>query len=131
MGHEQPFLERMRAMDRSEIDQLWALPLEEFTRVRDDLARKAKEEGDPEAAKESKAHRKPTVAAWAVNQLARSRPDDVRRLLGLGEVLRRAQREALQGGGQDALRVATKERRQVVDELVQGAGQILAGAGHG
>jgi hypothetical protein len=118
-------------MDRSEIDQLWALPLEDFTRVRDDLAKRAKEEGDAKAAKEIKSTRKPTVAAWVVNQLAREHAGDIKRLLGLGEVMRKAQRDALGGGGREALRTATAERRQVVDQLVKAAEQILGAAGHG
>jgi hypothetical protein len=121
----------MRAMDRSEIDQLWTLPLEDFTRVRDDLAKRAKEEGDADGAKEIKALRKPSVAAWAVNQLARRRSDDIRRLLGLGEVMRKAQREAFEGGGRDALRTATTERRRLVDQLVDDAEALLAQAEHG
>jgi hypothetical protein len=118
-------------MDRDEMDQLWGLPLEDFTRTRDDLSRKAKEEGDADGAKEIRALRKPTVAAWAVNQLARHRPDDIRRLLGLGEAMRRAQREAFEGGGREALRTATAERRRLVDQLDDAAEEVLRDAGHG
>ena len=118
-------------MDRTEIDQLWTLPLEDFTRARDDLAKRAKDEGDGDAAKEIKALRKPSVGAWAVNQLARRRPEDIRRLLGLGDVMRKAQQEALEGGGREALRTATAERRRLVDQLTEDAGALLAKAGHG
>ncbi|MFN2590028.1 MAG: hypothetical protein ABR518_04590 [Actinomycetota bacterium] len=118
-------------MDRREIEQLWAVPLGDFTRTRDDLAKKAKEEGDGEAAREIKSRRKPTVAGWAVNQLARERSADLRRLLSLGDVLRKAQREAFEGGGRDALRTATSERRRVIDQLVEAAGDLLEAAGHG
>ena len=57
-----------------EIDRLYELPLEEFTAARNALA---KETGDA-ALKQLK---KPTVPAWAVNQLARRREVDMRRLL--------------------------------------------------
>jgi hypothetical protein len=121
----------MKAMDRREIDKLWTLPAEDFTRARDELAKRAKEEGDAEGAKEIKSLRKPTVAAWAVNQVAREHSGDVKRLLGLGEVMRRAQRDALGGSGREALRTATADRRQLVDQLVKAAQQILEAAGHG
>jgi hypothetical protein len=117
-------------MDRREIDQLWTLPLEDFTRARDDLAKRAKEEGDPDAAKEIRALRKPSLAAWTVNRLARERAADVAKLLKAGEDLRRAQAEALAGGGRDALRAATALRRRAVDQLVDAAAQVLTSAGH-
>ena len=118
-------------MDRRAIDELWTLPLEDFTRVRDDLAKRAKDEGDAEAAKDIKALRKPSVTAWAVNQLARRRPDDIKRLLGLGDVMRKAQSEAFKGEGREALRTATTERRRLVDQLADDAAALLTQAGYG
>ena len=57
-----------------EIDQLFALPLDEFTAARNELARRLKQDGDAEAAEGVRGLAKPTVAAWAVNQLARREP---------------------------------------------------------
>jgi hypothetical protein len=120
----------MVAMDRREIEQLWTLPLEDFTRSRDELAKRAREEGDQESAKEIKALRKPSVAAWAVNQLARERASEIKKLLKLGEALREAQRKTLEGGGADALRSKATERRRLVDGLAEAAGALLEAAGH-
>jgi hypothetical protein len=116
-------------MERREIDELWTLPLEEFTRVRDELARKAKEDGDQESAREIKALRKPSVAAWAVNQLAREQASEIKKLLRLGEALRDAQRKALEGGGAHPLRSKVAERRRLVDGLTEAAGKLLDAAG--
>ncbi|HJP66819.1 MAG TPA: hypothetical protein VKA30_11015, partial [Actinomycetota bacterium] len=91
-------------MDSRELDQLWGLPLEDFTRVRDELAKKAKEAGESDAAKEIKALRKPSVSAWAVNHLARTRRPEVEQLIELGGALRAAQQAAISGEGRDALR---------------------------
>lgn len=117
-------------MDRREIDDLWTLSLEDFTRARDELARKAKDQGDRESAKEIKALRKPSVAAWAVNQLARERASEIKKLLQLGGALREAQRKALEGGGADPLRSKVTERRRLVDGLTEAANGLLEAAGH-
>src|SRR5207249_4123605 len=73
-----------------------ALPTD-FTGARNDLARRLKQAGQVEAAAGVKQLRKPTVPLWAVNQLARRHPDDVRALLDAGERLRVAQQAALRG----------------------------------
>ena len=79
-------------------DDLYALPPGEFTRARDERAKALRKEGKREEADAVKALRKPTVAAWALNQLARRRAKDVERLLTAGEKLRAAQEELLAGG---------------------------------
>src|SRR3954452_25543843 len=78
-----------------EIDQLFALPLDEFTAARNELAKRLKQEGDAETAETVRAMTKPSVAAWAVNQLARREPEAVRSLLNLGSRLRSAQERSL------------------------------------
>jgi hypothetical protein len=117
-------------MDRHRIEGLFALSLDAFIKERDALAREAKESGDAGLAREIKGLRKPSVAAWAVNQLVRARPNEIRRLLELGEALREAQRKALEGGGADALRSTVNDRRRLVDELAEAAGGVLEEAGH-
>ena len=54
-----------------EVEALYGLPLEEFTKARDALARARAKEGDKEGAAPIKALRKPSVVAWGLNQLAR------------------------------------------------------------
>jgi hypothetical protein len=96
---------------------LYGLPLDEFTKARDALAKDVRQAGDKEAADEIKALRKPPVSAWAVNQLARRHPQELKALVKAGEGLRKAQRAAVGGGGPDALRDATRAHRERLDEL--------------
>jgi hypothetical protein len=77
-----------------ELDRLYALPLNEFTAARDELAKRLRTEGERDLADEVKGLRKPTVAVWLVNQLAHEREVDVKRLLKAGEALGKAQTTA-------------------------------------
>jgi hypothetical protein len=113
-----------------EIDQLFALPLDEFTAARNELARRLKKDGDAEAAEQVRALAKPSVAAWAVNQLARREPEGVRSLLNVGARLRSAQERSLQGErAADELRAAHAEERAVIRDLTRRAETILREAG--
>src|SRR5947207_11692277 len=114
----------------AEIDELFALPLDEFTAARNELARRLKQEGDAKAADQVRGLPKPSVPAWAVNQLARHDPEDVRSLLNVGARLRSAQERSLQGErAADKLRAAQAEEREVVRKLTQRAGELLRAAG--
>ena len=106
-----------------EIDTLYGLPLEEFTSARNELAKRL---DDPEV----KALKKPSVSAWAVNQLARSREVDVRRLLRAGEQLEKAQKEAVRGGDQGPFEKARREERDAVRKLRSEAADLLRDGGH-
>jgi hypothetical protein len=77
-----------------ELDRLYALPLNEFTAARDELAKRLRADGERDLADEVKGLRKPTVAVWLVNQLAHEREMDVKRLLKAGEALGKAQASA-------------------------------------
>jgi hypothetical protein len=112
-------------------DELYGLPLGDFTRARDELARQLRKEGRREEADTVKGLRKPTTAAWALNQLARLRGQDVARLLEAGEELRAAQDELLAGGGRSALDAASAQERELVGSLAQDAAAIAAEAGTG
>lgn len=70
-------------------EDLYALPLNEFTAARNKLA---KESGDKDVAKLAK----PSAAAWALNQAARSNKGDVARFL-------HAARDVREGGGRSAM----------------------------
>jgi hypothetical protein len=112
-------------------DDLYALPLGEFTPARDELARRLRKGGRREEADTVKRLRKPTTAAWALNQLARRRREDVARLLEAGERLRRAQAELLGGGGRAELDTAAAQERELVGALAGDAAAIAAEAGVG
>ena len=52
------------------VDELYTLPLRDFIAARDRLAAKLAAANQRDRAREVKAFRRPTVAAWVVNQLA-------------------------------------------------------------
>ena len=112
-----------------EVDRLYDLPLDEFTAARNELGRRLKREGDAEAAEQVGSLTKPTVAAWAVNQLARHEPEAVRSLLNVAARLRSAQERSLKGERvADELRAAQSEERDVIRDLAHRAGELLRNA---
>jgi hypothetical protein len=118
----------MAELDR-EVDGLYALPPSEFVAARDALAARVKKEGDASAASEVKALRRPTVPAWAINQLSRTDPAGVEDLLRAGDELRKAQRKALSGAGGKGFREAASARRSIVSRLTDDALAILERSG--
>ena len=104
-----------------DIDALYELVPEDFVAARDALARSVK---NPERAR-VKALRRPTAAAWVVNQLARREHDQVRELLDIGVQLRTAQ----QRGRGDHLRALAGQRRALTDLLLKSARRIAIDAG--
>jgi hypothetical protein len=112
------------------LDKLYGLPLADFTRARDDLARELRKAGEGEAADRVKALSKPSVSAWTVNQLARAERMQVRSLMTAGERLRAAQAELLEGGSAGELQDALQRQREVVAVLVDSAKEVLGSAGH-
>jgi hypothetical protein len=113
----------------AELDDLYANPPATFTSARNDLVQRLKQAGQADAAVRVKQLRKPTVALWAVNQLARRHPDEVRALLDAGDRLRVAQQAALRGESKD-LRAATAEERKLLRGLTQRGEALLLEAGH-
>jgi hypothetical protein len=103
------------------VDELYGLPLEEFTPQRDLAARELRRAGDREAAGQLAKLPKPTPAAWTANQVAREQPDLLEELLEAGEALRRAQEEALSGGSGQVLRDAMAAQRRAVDAIMTAA----------
>ena len=96
-------------------DDLYALPLADFTPARDALAKEHK--ADKELAAAIKGLRKASVAAWVVNLLVRRDPDQVDQVLAVGVALRDAQDnlDAAQ------LKEFTKQRRQLTASVTTAA----------
>ncbi len=114
----------------AEINRLYGLPLDEFTAVRDELAKRLRGEGERGAAEDVKRLRKPSLAAWALNQVRRNDPQRVDELIAAGERLRDAQGRLLATGDRGLLRDAAAVERRLAQELVRlGEGQ-LRDAGH-
>ncbi len=72
------------------VDALYAAPLDAFVAERGALAKALRAEGDRTAAAEVAGLRKPTAAAWTLNQIARAHPEAVDALLAATETLREA-----------------------------------------
>jgi hypothetical protein len=111
------------------VDELYTLPLRDFIAARDRLASKLALGNQRERAREVKALRRPTVAAWVVNQLAHRNRGDLRRLIDAGEVLRQAHGRVLRRGSADDLRAAAKRRQEALRALRAVVGEILREAG--
>ena len=106
------------------------MPLDEFTAARNALAKRLKQDGDADAAEQVRALPKPSVAAWAVNQLARREPEAVRSLLNVASRLRNAQERSFKGErAADELRAAQAEEREIIRGLTRSADGVLREAG--
>lgn len=120
--------------DRSgppEASELYRGAPESFIAARDALVDRLRADGYDDDAAAVKALRKPTVVAWALNQLADRDPDGMRALLEAGGEVRAAQQAALSAkrGAAEALRDATIARRAAVARLAAEATKALEDGG--
>ncbi len=99
--------------------ELFALDPKDFVRERDALAKQLRAGGDRDEAARVKALRRPTVAAWAINQVARDKPDAVGALLDAAAKAR---------GGRD-MRRALADRRDAIAHVMRAVRDVLAGSG--
>lgn len=113
------------------LDQLYGLTPGEFTAARNALAKELRSEGHRDDAAHVAKLRRPTIAAWAINQAVRRHGDRFAALLDAGRQVRRAQRRALSGVRDSGLREATRTRRALIDELTNLAAQFLTEQGSG
>jgi len=115
------------------VDDLYALEPSQFVAARDQLAKRLRAEGRRDTSAAVKKLRRPTVVAWALNQVARAHPDEVAKLVEAGAAVRRAQAAALGAGDGDRdaedLRDAGRRRQGMVTALAR-ATLDLAGATH-
>ncbi len=110
---------------------LYGLPLDRFVPERDALAKALRKEGRREEAAEVAALRKPSVAAWAVNQVIRTQGRAVAALFGAGDALQEAHSQLLDGRGDGkALREALGHEREAVIDLAEKARGLLSSEGH-
>ncbi|MGW7253875.1 hypothetical protein [Streptomyces sp. NPDC054834] len=111
----------------SVLDELYTTPPTRFVTRREELAAAARADGRADDARRIRAARRPTLAAWAANLLLRSRPEESRRFLELGQALREAYR-TLDAAG---LKELSAERRRIVSALSGQAARLAREAGHG
>ncbi|MFE0811860.1 hypothetical protein ACFW4M_31735 [Streptomyces sp. NPDC058794] len=110
----------------SVLDELYTTPPSDFVARREEHAKAARTAGRKEDARRIHAARRPTLAAWAANLLARSRPQESRRFLDLGQALREAYRTL----DADGLKDLSAQRRSVVSALSRQAVRLAREAGH-
>ncbi len=94
--------------------ELYAADPDSFTARRAGLAAAARDAGEPAAAKQITALRKPTRSAWVVNRLVRADPEVRARIDALAADLRQA-------GDGTTIRELTAARARLVDELTRAA----------
>ena len=112
-------------------NDLYGLPLERFTEERNALVKELRKQGQREQAAKASKLRKPSVAAWAVNQLVRTQRREVAELFRAGDALQNAQAQLLAGRGKaGALRAAVDAERVALDQLAQTARGLLSSEGH-
>jgi hypothetical protein len=111
--------------ERADVDALFKLPLAEFTAARNALSAQLKKAGEQQEAADAKALTKPSVSAWAVNQLYWRHRKLFDRLLDTGERVRRAQ---VTGA---STREPNDARRAAVAELTEIAAALLRDGDYG
>lgn len=108
----------------SEIDELFQLPLNEFTAARNALAKSAGKDGAA-----IRALTKPPLAAWAVNQVYWKDPDTYEALIAAANEMRQTHRSVLEGKTAD-LRSAGREHDIAIDAALKSALSILRDSGN-
>jgi hypothetical protein len=109
------------------LDELYALPLEQFVVARTAASKRIKASGDAVGAERVGRLPKPTVAAWVVNQVAREHPDEVAALVAIGDELRDAT-EDRDRGRLTALDRLRRERVEALVGTVRRAGEVAGRA---
>jgi hypothetical protein len=107
-----------------DIDRLYRLPLESFTPARNALAKTA---GADAAA--VRALEKPSIAAWAVNQLYWQKRAEYDALVEAAEHVRAAHKAVL-GGKSGALRETGEAHEKEIERATKAAVSLLSDGGH-
>jgi hypothetical protein len=119
-------LQTPETVDDEELDALFQARPEGFVPARDALAKRLRGE-DRAAADWVKGLRKPTLAAWGVNQLSRREPERLAELLEAADSLREAQDRLTAGeGSADELRRRSHQGEAAVHDLTEAARGLLA-----
>ena len=112
-----------------DVDALFNRPLAEFTGARNDLAARLKREGRADDSNFVKALAKPSISAWAVNQLHWKHREAFDRLLATSQRFRQSQTSHTAARIAD-LRGSLDARREALSQLSDLATVLLREAGH-
>jgi hypothetical protein len=113
----------------ADLDALFQLPVAEFTSARNALAAQLKKSGRENEKADAalvKALAKPSVSAWAVNQLYWDQREAFDQLIALGDRFHKAQKS----GKVAEMRTALDARRATLTQLSELATSLLRNAGH-
>jgi len=106
-----------------DVAPLYAVPLGEFTRRRDELAARLRAAGRRDDAAAVRRLKKPSVPVWTINTLAHDHADAVRAFVEATDRLKRAQLDRA------ALASATQAERRALQVLMRAVDTILGRAG--
>jgi len=109
-----------------DVDALFRLPLAEFIGARKTLAARLKKDGRAADAEHVKLLAKPSISAWAVNQLYWQHREAFDRLIATGQRFHKAQTS----GKVANMREALEARRETLSELTDLATTVLREAGY-
>jgi hypothetical protein len=112
----------MATPDNARVDQLYQLPLDQFTGARNTLAKELKQPAIKDL-------EKPSIAAWAVNQLYWQERRTYDRLTATAEQLRAEHRLLLTGKSAD-IRAAEQTHREAVRAALDTVKRLLQEGGH-
>lgn len=111
---------------QDDVDELYKLPLADFTAARNALASRLKQSGRADDGNLVKTLVKPSISAWAVNQLYWNHRDAFDKLLAAGQRFHQAQT----AGKFADMRGALDARREALTNLSRLAESLLSDAGH-
>ena len=113
-----------------EVDELYCVPLEEFVPRRSALVKALRADKRREEAAAVGKLPKPSLAAWAVNQVVRSQPKAARALWDAGDAVLAVQERAVTGAATGAeLREAITAQREALAPLADAARGMLTARG--
>ncbi|GAC52522.1 hypothetical protein GOAMI_13_00710 [Gordonia amicalis NBRC 100051 = JCM 11271] len=98
------------------VDELYGLTPDLFVKRRNELAKEVKAEGESALAKDISQLRRPTQAAWAINQWVRANPDDCDQVTALAADLSAAQRRS----AADVMRELSRRRQELISSAADG-----------
>jgi hypothetical protein len=108
--------------------ELYGVGLDDFAAERTRLARELRAAGQKDDAAAVAKVRKPTLAAWVLNQLARRNSREVDLLLHAGHRLRQSQAGVVRGGGREAYEQARQAEAEALRHLGREAAVLLRSA---
>ncbi|HEV7745771.1 MAG TPA: hypothetical protein VGO56_12305 [Pyrinomonadaceae bacterium] len=114
---------------KDDVDAVFKLPLAEFIDARNKLAARLKQGGSANDAGLVKALAKPSISAWAANQLYWKHREAFDRLVAAGQRFRQVQMSGLAGKAAE-MRASLDARRAALSQLSDLATSLLQDSGH-